>query len=331
VKKNQTMETRPVRSRIRYRGFEGESDYPKMLAVINAAKLADGDDRFDTVEDIAATYRHLDNCDPYSDMRLAEVDGNVVAYSRVWWGEELSGTRVYSHFCFIDPAWRNQGVGGSLLDWNMGRLVEIGADHPVGNKLLDTFSIQTDPIAAHLLEGRGYRAVTYGAEMVRPDLDDIPEVELPEGLEMRPVTEDHLRPIWEADQEAFRDHWGYQASTENRWQEFLDFPHTDTTLWKVAWSDEGVAGQVRSFINLGENAEYGRKRGYTESISTARSHRRRGVARALLAASLEELRRRGMEQAALGVHTENPNGAFTLYESMGFVVTKLFATYRRPL
>lgn len=320
-----------MQTRIGYRGFAGESDYPKMLTVINAAKVADGDDRFDTVDDIARTYRHLENCDPYADMRFAEVAERVIAYSRVWWGEELDATRVYSHFCFVDPAWRDRGVGASLLDWNIARLTEIGAGHPDGNKLLDTAALQTDSAATHLLEGRGYRPVTYAAEMVRPNLENIPRVELPADLEIRPVTRDHLRPIWEADQEAFRDHWGYQAPTENRWQQFLEFPHTDTTLWKVAWSKEGVAGQVRSFINPGENEEYGRKRGYTEFISTARAHRRRGVARALLGASLEELRRRGMEEAALGVHTENPNGAFALYESMGFEVVKLFVSYRRPL
>jgi len=60
-----------------------------------------------------------------------------------------------------------------------------------------------------------------------------------------------------------------------------------------------------------------RRRGYTESISVRRPYRRRGLARALIAQSLHAVKERGMEEAALGVQTENIHGAFRLYESMG--------------
>ena len=99
----------------------------------------------------------------------------------------------------------------------------------------------------------------------------------------------------------------------------------------MAWDGEEVAGQVRSYISPAENAEYRRKRGYTEFISVRRPWRRRGVARALLCQSLEALRDRGMEEAALGVMTENPNGAFGLYESVGFRVVKQYTSYEKPV
>jgi ribosomal protein S18 acetylase RimI-like enzyme len=167
--------------------------------------------------------------------------------------------------------------------------------------------------------------------MVRPTVTGLPTHPLPDGLQVRPVTEDQLRTIWEADAEAFRDHWGYVAPTEENYGEFLDFPHTDTSLWKVAWDGDRVAGQVRSFINHNENEEYGRQRGYTEFISTAREWRRKGVAKALIVASIEELGRRGMEEVGLGVHTENPNGAYQLYESLGFEVVSSSTLYRKPI
>ncbi len=37
---------------------------------------------------------------------------------------------------------------------------------------------------------------------------------MPEGLEIRTVQPDQFRQVWEADQEAFRDHWGYVEGTE---------------------------------------------------------------------------------------------------------------------
>ena len=44
----------------------------------------------------------------------------------------------------------------------------------------------------------------------------------------------------------------------------------------------------------------------------------RGIAGTLLAWSLEELQLHGMTEAALGVDTNNPGGAFQLSTSFGF-------------
>lgn len=88
---------------------------------------------------------------------------------------------------------------------------------------------------------------------------------------------------------------------------------------------------VRSFINVDENERRGRRRGYVEHISVRRPWRRRGLARALIAASFPLLRARGMEEGALGVDTENTSGALRVYEACGFRPVARSATYRKPL
>jgi ribosomal protein S18 acetylase RimI-like enzyme len=88
---------------------------------------------------------------------------------------------------------------------------------------------------------------------------------------------------------------------------------------------------VRSFINHAENAEYNRKRGWTEFISVRRPWRKRGLARALIVESFEVLKQHGMTEAALGVDAENLSGALRVYESVGFRVVKRSSTYRKPL
>jgi len=177
----------------------------------------------------------------------------------------------------------------------------------------------------------GYEAITYMAEMVRPSVDDLPDHPLPDGLEIRPVREEEIRMIWEADHEAFRDHWGYVGPSEAGYARFRSFPYLDPTLWKIAWDDEGVAGQVKSFIDPAQNEAFGRQRGWTENISTSRRWRRKGVAKALIVESIRELAARGMTEVALGVHKENPNGAYQLYESLGYEVVRTWTTYRKPL
>ena len=55
-----------------YRGFAGEADLPKMLAVINGSKTADGIQRSETLDEITRNYSHLTNCDPYIDMLIPD-------------------------------------------------------------------------------------------------------------------------------------------------------------------------------------------------------------------------------------------------------------------
>ena len=65
-----------------FRHFRGAEDYPKMVAVITASAEADKIERVDTVEDVANAYSHLTNSDPYQDMIFAEINNEVIAYSR---------------------------------------------------------------------------------------------------------------------------------------------------------------------------------------------------------------------------------------------------------
>jgi ribosomal protein S18 acetylase RimI-like enzyme len=314
-----------------FRHFRGEADYPAMARIIAATKTADGVERSDSVETIANGYRHLNNCDPYVDMCFAEIDGETIAYTRVWWERQEDGQHTYLLFGFVDPVWRRRGIGQAMLGWNEHRLRAIAAGHDAQPKVLRTWSDGNDDGNRALLEDNGYGPVTFGAEMARSIMDELPEAALPAGLEIRPVEESHLRRIWEADAEAFRDHWGARQPSETDWEAFLDRPFTDISLWKVAWEGDRVVGQVRSFINSDENEEYGRLRGYTENISTIKEWRGKGVARALICESMRTLRERGMKEAGLGVHTENPTGAFHLYSSLGYQVHSQSTTYQKPL
>ncbi|MBN1247017.1 MAG: GNAT family N-acetyltransferase, partial [Anaerolineae bacterium] len=62
-----------------------------------------------------------------------------------------------------------------------------------------------------------------------------------------------------------------------------------------------------------------------------RPWRRQGLARALIARSLAIHKAQGMTETALGVDALNPNGALQLYRSMGYVQTKKYTVYRKPL
>lgn len=337
-----TIEYPPVPG-LNFRRHRGPADYPLMLAVIAGSKDEDGIERVDSLEDITRNYSHLDNCDPFQDMIFAEVDGQVVGYSRVTWWTETSGAWVYLHFGFLLPAYRNQGIGSAMLAWSQQRLLAIAAEHLASGKrpadapaYFEGFASDTEKAARRLLEDNGFSIVRSGYQMVRPDLENIPDLPLPDGVEIRPVDwPAQARQIWEAEIEAFRDHWGFSEPEEKDFHDWVDEVNTDSdldpSLWRVAWHGDQVAGMVRSFILRDENEGYNRLRGYTEHISTRRPWRRQGVARALIAHSLRALKERGMQHAALGVDTQNTSGATRVYEAMGFRPVRISYTYRKPL
>ena len=320
------------------RGFQGEGDYTKMLAIIHACAATDGLERAEKLEDIENTYTHLHHCEPSSDMLFVEIDGETVGYSRTWWEVEGSGRWMGFQFGYVLPEWRRKGIGSTLLGFNEQRLRQIAKQLKENGELpvdapcqLDNFVDASEKDRINLLERRNYRVVRYAFQMVRPDLENIPDLLLPDGVEVRAVQPEHMRLIWEASNEAFRDHWGYIPDPWEAFEQMIDDPDFDPSLWRVAWQGDQIAGMVLSFINKDENVMYGRKRGYTENICVRRPWRRQGLAKALIAQSLTALTERGMTEAGLGVDAENISGALHLYELMGYRVLKRSAVYRKPL
>ncbi|MGF1666028.1 MAG: GNAT family N-acetyltransferase [Acidimicrobiia bacterium] len=313
------------------RGYRGAIDHQAFADICNADSQANGVDEVLTAEDIKNQYDHLNNCDPATDVVVVEHSGTAVAYGRTDWWDTDEGRR---YLMLARTGAEHRPVLRSMIEWLELRIAAIAADHPEGAKEMETWAPIGDgshPFS-EALRSANYRIVTYGAEMLRPDLRDIPGAPLPDGLEIRPVGPDDRRAIWEADKEAFRDHWGFSEPTEDDWQRFVEEPHQDPSLWKVAFEGDQIVGQVRTFINEVENAEFDRLRGWTENISTIRRWRKRGVARALICESLRQLRdEQGMTEAALGVHVENPTGAFALYEGLGYRVTQMYGTFHKPV
>lgn len=315
-----------------FRGFQGDEDFSKMLAVIDGSKDADGIERSDTLEDITNNYKHLTDCDPYTDMLFAEVNGELIAYNRAFWYQEENGPRIYTVFGFLLPEWRHKGIGTAMLKWGEARLREIAAEHPQnGERFFQSWVSESETGTIALLESQGYRPVRYGFEMVRDLSEPFPEAPLPEDLEVSPVKPEHMRAIWEADVEAFRDHWGYSPPKEDDFQRWLKDPLLDPSLFKIAWDGEEVAGMVQNFINHNENEEYERQRGYTEGICVRRPWRKRGLAKSLIVQSLRMFKEMGMTETALGVDAENTSGALNLYKSCGYKVVRQSTTYRKEM
>ncbi|MDH3470539.1 MAG: GNAT family N-acetyltransferase [Acidimicrobiia bacterium] len=315
---------------VTFRHFGGDEDFVGMVAMLKAQARHDGVDRHDSVEEMTNYYHHLTNCDLETDLAIAERSGEIVAYCRAtWWVEESTADRVLAFIEWTHPEVRSLGVEGALVGWGESRSRDIAVEQAYeGHQVLQTWADEPEQDKIKLIEATGF-AVTQTDVMMTRSLDvPIPELHLPEGLEIRPVTEADRRKVWEADLEAFRDHVGFSLPTEEDFEQFANQPHFDPALWKVAFDGDEIASQVLNYV--AEDDEPGRKRGWTEWISTQRAWRGKGAAKAVIAESMRMFKDMGMTEVALAVHTTNPTGALGLYQGLGYQEVQRSFEFRKP-
>jgi mycothiol synthase len=304
-------------------------DLAAMADIINARVEVEGEGEPVTATSLAEHYDHLQRCDPVADLVVAEdASGAVVGYARTTWNDVKSGHRDY--WLASEALSSVPGLDATMLDWAIARATANAATHVHNLKRLRKV-VAVGGARHALLVHRGFGADGFSATMVRPALGDVGDRSLPAGLVIRSVTDADLRAIWEADIDAFRDHADFAEPTDEDWERFRDEAAAGTELWQVAWDDVGVVGQVRTRVRDGEAERIGRRRAWTEDISTRHDWRGRGVASALITASLQDLASRGFDEAALSADTESPFGSFRLYESLGYREVIRYAVMSRPL
>jgi len=322
-------------STLNFRAFAGKDDYPKMAALIQAAALADETGHWTTAEDIERDYQHLENSNPATDMLMVEdTAGSLAAYVRVGWQEDSEQQQVFGFPLNVHPAYRTVEILRYLLQWVEQRSRQIAAATPAaGRRIIRAMlrNIEKESVLQAAMEAENYQPVRYMNRMRRDLAEPIEIPALPAGLEARPVPEAHYRALAAALDEAFRDHWGHAPMSEENFQQLISQPTFKPALWQVAWDGEEIAAGVLNFIDAESNQQFNVQRGWTDPIFTRRPWRKRGLARALLMRSLQMFKEMGMTEAMLGVDTQNPSGAFRLYESCGFKSVMYSIVYEKEI
>jgi len=318
----------PAIEGLRFRRPRGDDDdFAALAAITVASNRADEIPFLPSAEHLREEFDDLSRSDPTRDVVLAEVAGAPVAEAGMA-RTMRAGIPVYEIWGHVDPAWRRRGLGRALLRENLRRTRERGAKEPDGGPFGARAHVDEHEIGHHrLVADAGFEPIRWYFMMRRPTLDDIPYAPLPDGLDIRPVTPDLHRRIWDADNEAFRDHWQAREPEESDFTSLFAKADLDTSLWAVAWDGDEIAGVVQPWIWKDENRELGVQRGWLEHISVRRPWRRRGLGRALTAEGLRRLRAAGMSEAMLGVDAENPTGALGVYERLGFEVHQRTTAY----
>lgn len=227
----------------------------------------------------------------------------------------------------VDPRWRGQGLGTEGVRWIVKRGREIHAERaPSVPAKIQLLGFPNNPDQIELIESEGFTAVNWSATM-RVHLDDgrdLETAEIPAGFTLHPYDETWSGRTRDAHNAAFQDHWGFVAWDATMWQQWVD--GSKNFRPDVSWVlvDDAVPGVVVGYVQSNEFEAYqamtGRREAYLAKIGVRREYRGRGLATALLGHALRAYRDAGYQESSLDVDTNNPTGAFGLYERVGYEV-----------
>ncbi len=268
------------------------------------------------------------------------VDDTMVAFAGLMPREAVTDHwRVHGEGV-VDPVHRGQGLGWHGVEWAASRTRQLQQErHPtVETRLQVTASMdRTDQLA--LLEEAGFTAVNWSATM-RAQLDtgqvqDGAEVTWPDGHHLRTYGRVLSTATRDAHNAAFLDHWGFVPWTPAMWEQWVD--GTRNSRFDLSWAlvpddhPQLVVGYVLTSEFDAFEQVTGRREAYLAKIGVRREMRGRGIASGLLRHALSAYREAGFHETSLDVDTNNPTGAFGLYERHGYAVERRTATYQLTL
>jgi mycothiol synthase len=249
-------------------------------------------------------------------------DGQVVGSEEFY--SENDHCKLRADGC-VHPKFKGLGIGTSLLEKMDERAqAEMTLAEPQARVVIQSMINTKNEDATSLLGAMGYSPIRYYWRMEINLQEASAEVTFAAGLALRPFNKDeHAIAVWQADNEAFRDHWGSHEFTYEKWSQKFDNPNFDPALWMVVWDGDQVAGFSQNRFRMGA--------GWVGTIGVRRPWRKQGLGLALLRHSFGEFYKRGTKTIGLGVDASNPTGATRLYQRAGMTIASEFLTCEKEL
>ncbi|MEO8285056.1 MAG: GNAT family N-acetyltransferase [Chloroflexota bacterium] len=327
-----TLDTQENAPAWNIRFYQG-GDIPSLVALQNAAAVADGSEAVMTEEGLAASYAQPLS-EPERQVFIAEgphddvPDGAALGAARAICFDDPNGNeRLYQMRVTVHPAVRNKGLEQALAARMMDNIranEQTPGMQPRDKISLLTITREKSASERALLEQLGLQVIRYAWTMRRPLDMPVTEPKEIEGVVVRNYRKpDDNAAMLDAYNSSFIDHFEFHALT----QEMVDYKMAqDEMRGDLSWVAEieeepaRLAGFCITEVDEAANTAAGKKEGWITLLGTVRRWRGKGLGKTLLLRGLHSLKEAGLEYALLGVDADSPTGANRLYESVGFTV-----------
>lgn len=307
-----------------------ESDAGAIVALQDACFEVDGG--FREVESEVLDRWGTDQCNVAEDSLVAvKADGTVAAV--VWSYVPSIATSKWRafHDNYVHPEYRSTELSEFVYDWWEARCRQrLESKNDGLPRYLWSVVYDWQSGRIELLESRGYEAMRYFDELARNLSDPVDSEALPQGISVRTFDDALLSDSLRVHNSAFADHWGSQPVSDGRWAQNEHEFHLSAASF-VAYDGNEPVSYLMSAAFPHDFDDKGRREVWVEGLGTIRSHRKRGIASALVCLAMEEYKRLEMEFVVLGVDSASPTGAHHLYEALGFVQDRRSIAYVKDI
>ncbi|MDQ6662287.1 MAG: GNAT family N-acetyltransferase [Chloroflexota bacterium] len=249
-------------------------------------------------------------------------NGDIIGFISI---RARQDTRIYISPMVL-PAYREQGIETYLVRKAEERARQyIASVAPEMRVVMITDAAESNAQMRQLLEQEGFTQVrsTWCMEM---EMNEAPPDPIwPANITVRTfVKGQDDRATFDADDEAFHDHWGYLPADYEQWKyRNIDREGFDPSLWFLAYDGNEIAGLSLCLMKP--------QLGWVDDLAVRRPWRRSGLGLALLHHTFGEFYHRGIHTVGLYVDTQNLTGATRLYKRAGMHIAWQSHDYEKEL
>lgn len=309
-------------------------DIPAAVAIWKAVSTAMGQPEEPDEDDMRTEWQRP-KFDLASSIRVVEdADRQVVALAGLW---DVTEPPVHPSIDIdVHPEHMGKGIEEHLFAWAEATAQRVLTRVPDDARVALGIGTHSG-YAPHetLFVAQGYEIRRYWLRMIITMDAPPPQPQLADGFIIRTYNHpDELEAIADAQNEAFRDHYGHIERPPEyrleRWQERIkDDRLFDPSLYFLAI--EKATGEIAAMA-LCRNEEWGVPQyAYIDIVGVRPAYRKRGLGLAMLHHAFGEFYRRGRKTVTLHVDADSLTGATRLYEKAGMHADQKWVSYEKVL
>lgn len=227
----------------------------------------------------------------------------------------------------VHPAWRHHQIGLKLVGWSVERARmwyrHIRQTRPnLGPLWVGCAVDESSRVAADLYKDGQLEPERWFFDAHRTLVDEpLPLVIPPPGIELRVFERQLSQDVRQCHNAAFSSRRGAHDVAAEDWERSVARPDSRADWsWIAMCTGQPEAGVVGYALNSEiRDEETGWRQGWTERFGVRPSFRGQGLGTALLAASMQTFADNGCTLAGIGVDTDEPQAAESLFGKLRYV------------
>jgi len=307
-------------------------DIPLVVAMLNETANSDQPTYF---EDDTRTEWSTPDFNVSDSVRLVfSATGKIVGYIEVW---DIDNPPIRpTIWGRVHPDFTRRGIGTYLMTWAENRVQQAIDRCPEGVRVAYQCGCDVNHMGTQSLFEQ--MSLTYYRDSWDMEImltEEPPPIIPPAGFNIRDYRHpDEFREVVLANEEAFKDHFGYVKKSPEQhleqWEHLITTdPYFDPTVWFVAEHIE--SGDIAGVSISRPRAWNNPNKAYLGSLSVRRPYRRKGLASALLKHTFRQFWLRGTNTITLSVDASNVTGATELYKKAGMRVSRHLMMYEKVI